>query len=121
MLFAQEVIEGSATILILRDGGTLIAARDRMGRIPVMIGKSEDGYCVTFESFAAEKLGYELEKELADVKFCKINVDTEPELARAFNVSSIPMLAFVKDNTFADLSVGYVPKAAIAKKIEDNR
>ena len=63
----------------------------------------------------------ELESEYPDVKFCKINVDTEPELARAFNVSSIPMLAFVKDNTFADLSVGYVPKAAIAKKIEDNR
>ena len=63
----------------------------------------------------------ELESEYPDVKFCKINVDTEPELARAFNVSSIPMLAFVKDNTFADFSVGYVPKAAIAKKIEDNR
>ena len=35
LIFAQEVIEGSATILILRDGGTLIAARDRQGRTPM--------------------------------------------------------------------------------------
>lgn len=62
----------------------------------------------------------ELESEYPDVKFCKINVDTEPELAREFKVTSIPMLAFVKDNTFADISVGYLPKATIAKKIEDN-
>ncbi len=63
----------------------------------------------------------ELEAEYPDVKFCKINVDEEPELARAFNVTSIPMIAFVKDNTFADLSVGYVPKATLAKKIEENK
>ena len=62
-----------------------------------------------------------LEEEYPDVKFCKINVDEEPELAKAFNVSSIPMIAFVKDNTFADLSVGFVPAAALRKKIEENR
>ena len=63
----------------------------------------------------------ELESEYPEVKFCKINVDDEPELARAFNVTSIPMVAFVKDNTFADVSVGYVPKATLARKIEDNK
>ena len=63
----------------------------------------------------------ELEAEYPDVKFCKINVDEEAELARAFNVSSIPMIAFVKDNTFADVSVGYVPKATLSRKIEDNK
>lgn len=62
-----------------------------------------------------------LEEEYPDVKFCKINVDEEPELAKAFNVSSIPMIAFVKDNTFADLSVGFVPAATLRKKIEENR
>ena len=62
-----------------------------------------------------------LEEEYPDVKFCKINVDDDPELAKAFNVSSIPMVAFVKDNTFADLSVGFVPKDTLKKKIEDNR
>lgn len=63
----------------------------------------------------------ELEREYPDVKFCKINVDEELELARVFKVQSIPTVAFVKDNTFADISVGYVPKATLAKKIEDNR
>ena len=63
----------------------------------------------------------ELEAEYPDVKFCKINVDEEAELARAFIVSSIPMIAFVKDNTFADVSVGYVPKATLSRKIEDNK
>ena len=63
----------------------------------------------------------QLEGEYTDVKFCKINVDDEPELAREFNVSSIPMVAFVKDNVFADLSVGFVPKPALKAKIEANR
>ena len=62
----------------------------------------------------------ELENEHPDVKFCKINVDNEPELARTFNVTSIPMIAFVKDNTFLDVSVGYVPKATLKEKIEEN-
>ena len=60
----------------------------------------------------------ELEAEYPTVKFCKVNVDEEEELARAFGVSSIPMLAFVKDNVFTDVSVGYVPKANIVKLIE---
>lgn len=52
----------------------------------------------------------ELEKELPDVKFCKINVDDEPELTRLFKVQSIPTVALVKDNTLLDFSVGLVPK-----------
>ena len=63
----------------------------------------------------------ELEGEYPDVKFCKINVDNEPELAKTFNVTSIPMVAFVKDNTFADVSVGFVPKATLVKLLEENK
>ena len=63
----------------------------------------------------------ELEGEYADVKFCKVNVDNEPELAAMFKVSSIPMIAAVKDNTFLDMSIGYVPKASLAKLIESNK
>lgn len=62
-----------------------------------------------------------LEGEYTDVKFCKINVDDEPELAKSFNVSSIPMVAFVKDNTFADVSVGLVPKDKLKAMIESNK
>lgn len=62
----------------------------------------------------------ELEGEYPEVKFCKINVDDEPELARAFKVTNIPMVAFVKDNTFLDFSVGYVPKEKLKGLIEEN-
>ncbi|MDL2300872.1 amidophosphoribosyltransferase [Lachnospiraceae bacterium OttesenSCG-928-D06] len=61
--YAQEVIEGSMTMLILTPKG-IYAARDRMGRTPVAIGKKEDGYCVAFESFAYLNLGYTGEREL---------------------------------------------------------
>ena len=83
ILFAQEVIEGSASILILRDGGTLIAARDRLGRIPLLIGKREDGYCVTFESFAYQKLGYEDERELGPGEIVEISADGIEQLSPA--------------------------------------
>ena len=62
--FAQSVIEGTASILLLRDDGAIIVARDRLGRIPVLIGKREDGYAVSFESFAYIKLDFEDEREL---------------------------------------------------------
>ena len=62
--FAQHSIDGTASILILREDGALIAARDRLGRLPVLIGKREDGYAVSMESFAYEKLGFAFEREL---------------------------------------------------------
>ena len=64
---------------------------------------------------------HELEAEYPDVKFCKVNVDNEPEIAAAFKVSSIPMVAFVKENTFVDVSVGYVPKAKLSAIIEEHK
>lgn len=63
----------------------------------------------------------ELEDEYADVKFCKINVDEQPELAKAFNVTNIPMVAFVKNNTFVDISVGFVPKESLRELVEANK
>ena len=60
----------------------------------------------------------ELEGEYPEVKFCKINVDNEPALAGIFRVESIPLVAFVKDNTYLDMSLGYVPKAKLAAMIE---
>lgn len=79
--FAQESIDGTASILILKDDGSLIAARDRLGRLPVLVGKCEDGYCVTFESFAAHKLGYEIEKELGPGEIVHITSDKLTQLA----------------------------------------
>lgn len=79
--FAQSVIDGSASILILRDGGNIIAARDRLGRTPVLIGKSEDGYCVTFEDFAYKKLGFEDERELGPGEIVEMSADGITQLA----------------------------------------
>lgn len=61
--YAQEKIEGSMSILVLTKDG-IYAARDKVGRTPVVIGKKETGYCATFESFAFINLGYEFYKEL---------------------------------------------------------
>jgi len=73
--FAQQVIDGTASILILRDNGDIIAARDRVGRIPVSLGKDEDGYCVSFESFAGMKLGYEPLRELGPGEIVELSPD----------------------------------------------
>jgi amidophosphoribosyltransferase len=70
--YAQERIEGSLTLLIICEDGSLIAARDRMGRLPVLIGKNDDGYCVTFESFSYGKLGYVDEHELGSGEIVRI-------------------------------------------------
>ena len=73
--FAQRVIEGTANILLLTEDGRLITARDRLGRIPVQIGKNEDGYCVSFEQFAYTKLGYEHVKELGPGEVVELTPD----------------------------------------------
>lgn len=79
--FAQKVIDGTANILILTDEGKLVAARDRLGRIPVQIGKNEDGYCVSFEQFAYTKLGYQHLKELGPGEIVELTPDGMIQLA----------------------------------------
>ena len=81
--YAQEVINGSMTLLILTDKGEIIAARDKVGRLPVILGKSEDGHCVSFESFAFQKLGYEDAYELGPGEIVKITPDKIEVLAPA--------------------------------------
>ena len=61
--YAQELIKGSMTIVLLTPKGIYVA-RDKMGRTPVSVGKKEEGYCVSFESFACLNLGYVPEREL---------------------------------------------------------
>ncbi len=61
--FALDSIDGSISILLMNQAG-IYAARDKYGRTPVVIGKKEDGYCITFENFAYKNLGYKDYKEL---------------------------------------------------------
>ncbi len=74
--YAQSLIEGAASILILTNRGTIIAARDRLGRIPVLVGKRDDGYCVSFEDFAYKKLDYADYKELGPGEIVEITSDS---------------------------------------------
>ncbi len=61
--YAQEKIIGTMSLIILTEDG-IIAARDKAGRLPIIIGKRDDGYCLSLESFAFQKLGYYTHKEL---------------------------------------------------------
>ena len=78
--YAQSVIDGSCTILLLTPDG-LIAARDRLGRIPVLVGQSLEGCCVSFESFAYHKLGYQDYYELGPGEIVKITAKGVKQLS----------------------------------------
>ncbi len=73
--FVFEIVDGSASILILKEGGNIIAARDKLGRLPILIGKGKCGYAVTFESFAYEKLDFAFERELGPGEIVELSCD----------------------------------------------
>lgn len=79
--FAQDVIVGSASILILKDDGHIIAARDKYGRHPVQIGKNDNGFSVSFESFAYKKLDYADYKELGPGEIVELTADSITQLS----------------------------------------
>lgn len=61
--YALELIDGSLTLMLMTPKG-IYAARDKYGRTPMVIGKKEEAYCLTFEDFAYRNLGYEDFREL---------------------------------------------------------
>lgn len=61
--YVQDVVEGSMSILLMNKAG-IYAVRDKHGRTPIVVGKKEDGFCVSFENFAYKNLGYSDYKEL---------------------------------------------------------
>ncbi len=61
--YALELIDGSISLMLLTPKG-IYAARDKFGRTPVIIGKRDTDYCITFEDFAYLNLGYDNYKEL---------------------------------------------------------
>ena len=77
---AQEVIDGSCTILLLFPD-CIIAARDKVGRLPVLVGRNDDGLCVSFESFAYNKLGYRDYYELGPGEIVRITPEGLTQLA----------------------------------------
>ena len=81
--YAQSKVDGSLTLLIMTEDGDLIAARDFMGRLPVLVGADDDGYCVAFESFAYHKLGYHDEYELGPAEIVRLTPDAIEVLSPA--------------------------------------
>lgn len=75
LVFAQDAIDGSASVMILKEDGSIIVSRDKVGRTPMLIGKDEFGYAVSFESFAYEKLGYETVYELGPGEIVEMHAD----------------------------------------------
>lgn len=78
--YMQERIDGTVSLLILTEDG-IIAARDAKGRLPIIIGRRDDGYCCSFESFAFQKLGYETYRELLPGEIVKMTADGVEVLA----------------------------------------
>ena len=78
--YAQEIIDGSMTILLMTPKG-IYAARDRLGRTPVAIGKKDNAYCVSFESFAYLNLGYTNVRELGPGEIALITPEGVKTLA----------------------------------------
>lgn len=73
--YAQELIEGSMTIIIMTGADEIYVARDAMGRLPVLVGASDKGHCVSFESFAYQKLGYHTVHELGPHEIARVTAD----------------------------------------------
>ena len=72
--YAQSKIEGTMSLIILTKD-SIIAARDEFGRLPIIIGKRSDGFCLSTESFAFQKLGYDTYKELEAGEIVKLTSD----------------------------------------------
>ena len=78
--FAQSKITGSCTILLMFSDH-IIAARDAVGRLPIVLGKNEEGHCVSLESFACQKLGYTPCYNLGPNEIVKVTAEGIEQLA----------------------------------------
>ncbi len=110
--YVQEKVDGSMTLMIMTEKG-LYAARDLYGRTPVMIGKKEDAYCVSFESFAYINLGYTDEKELGPGEIVYITADGYETVS--------PAKEEMKICTFLWIYYGYPTSTYEGVNVEDMR
>lgn len=85
---AQDAIDGTATIVIMTPE-CLIAARDKLGRLPLQVGRNEDGFCLSFESFTYHKLGYEDYRELGPGEIVIMTADGVKTLVAPGNVKKV--------------------------------
>ena len=110
--YAQELIDGSLTMLIMTPKG-IYAARDRYGRTPVTVGRKKDALCVSFESFAYLNLGYAPERELGPGEIVVVT----PEEARTLAAPGKDM----KICTFLWIYYGYPSSSYEGISVEQMR
>lgn len=110
--YAQSIIEGSMSMLVMTSEG-IYAARDRLGRTPIIIGQKEGAYCASFESFAYLNLGYEDCKELGPGEIDFIT----PEAVQVINPPSREM----KICTFLWVYYGYPSSSYEGMNVEKMR
>lgn len=78
--WAQQQIEGSCSLLLLT-ADAIYAARDRLGRTPVIIGRRDGAYAVTLESSALLNLGYEPLRDLGPSEIVRLRPDGEERVS----------------------------------------
>lgn len=110
--YAQELIDGSMTLMLMTPRG-IYAARDRMGRTPVIIGRKKDACCITFESYAYLNLGYENDRELGPGEIAVVT----PEGARTLSAPGREM----KICTFLWVYYGYPSSSYEGVNVEQMR
>ena len=69
-----EMIKGSCSILVLTEDG-ILAARDRYGRTPVVLGKKDGAFAASFETCAFPNLGYEIDRYLGPGEIVRITAE----------------------------------------------
>ena len=79
--YAQDMIDGSMTMLLLTRKG-IYCSRDKLGRTPLVIGRKEEGFCASFESFAYLNIGYKEYKELGPGEICVMTPDGVTTLSK---------------------------------------
>ncbi len=72
--YVQEKIKGSISIIVMTEDG-IYGARDRLGRTPIQVGKKDNAFCLSFESFAYVNLGYKDYHELGPAEIVFITPD----------------------------------------------
>ncbi len=110
--YAQSVIDGSMSILLLTPDG-IYAARDAKGRTPVVIGRKADARCVAFESFSYLNLGYERVRELGPGEIAFVTADGDETVS--------PPLGETRICTFLWVYYGYPASSYEGLSVEQMR
>jgi amidophosphoribosyltransferase len=110
--YAQSLILGSMTLLVMTPD-CLYAARDRLGRTPLSIGKKEGAMCVSFESFAYLNLGYQDLRELGPAEIVQITADSAETIS--------PPQEEMKICSFLWIYYGYPTSSYEGRNVEEIR